>query len=155
MSDKELLVTKINNGTVIDHIPAGRALAVLRVLGINGSEGYRVALVMNVESKKMGRKDIVKISGRTVDEKESNLITLIAPNATINIIKDYDVTRKMKMKIPSVIEGLLKCPNPSCITNNDPEAHTHFFTVSETPLLLKCSYCETIIDEIQVMKQVL
>ncbi len=155
MSDKELLVTKIREGTVIDHIPAGRALAVLRVLGINGSEGYRVALVMNVESKKMVRKDIVKISGRTVDEKESNLITLIAPNATINIIKDYDVTKKMKMKVPSVIEGLLRCPNPSCITNNDPEAFTNFLTVSESPLLLKCSYCETIIDEMQVVKQVL
>ncbi|MUN28159.1 aspartate carbamoyltransferase regulatory subunit [Sulfuracidifex metallicus] len=155
MSDKELLVTKINYGTVIDHIPSGRALAVLRVLGINGSEGYRVALVMNVESKKMGRKDIVKISGRTVDEKESNLITLIAPNATINIIKDYEVVKKMKMKVPSVIRGILKCPNPSCITNNDPEAFTKFVSISENPLRIKCDYCETTITEAEVIKQVL
>jgi len=155
VSDKELLVTKIRDGTVIDHIPAGRALAVLRVLGIGGSEGYRVALVMNVESRKMGKKDIVKISGRNVDEKESNLITLIAPNATINIIDNYQVIKKMKMEVPSLIEGLLRCPNPSCVTNNDPEASSKFITISETPLRLKCDYCETVIDENQVMRQVL
>ncbi|MEM0303526.1 MAG: aspartate carbamoyltransferase regulatory subunit, partial [Saccharolobus sp.] len=81
---EELIVSKIKDGTVIDHIPAGRALSVLKILGIKGDEGYRIALVMNVESKKIGKKDIVKIEGREIDDKEAELISLIAPSATIN-----------------------------------------------------------------------
>lgn len=151
----ELIVSKIKDGTVIDHIPAGRALAVLKVLGIKGNEGLRVALVMNVESKKMKIKDIVKIDGRSISEKEAALITLIAPTATINIIKNYEVVEKRKLSVPEVIEGLLKCPNPACITNNDVEAKTRFIKETDTPLVLKCDYCETYITEEDVLRQIL
>ncbi|ARM76280.1 aspartate carbamoyltransferase regulatory subunit [Acidianus manzaensis] len=150
-----LIVSKLKNGTVIDHIPAGRALAVLKVLGIKGNEGNRVALVMNVESKKMQRKDIVKIDGRSITEKEAQLITLIAPTATINIVKDYEVIEKRKLDIPEKVEGLLKCPNPSCITNNDIEAKSRFIKESKSPLILKCDYCETYITEEDVLRQIL
>ncbi len=151
----ELIVSKIRNGTVIDHIPAGRALSVLRILGIKGNEGFRIALVMNVESKKLGRKDIVKIEDREIDEKESSLITLIAPFATINIIRNYNVVEKRKMEIPKIVKGIVKCPNPQCITNNDVEAESKFLTISVKPLKLKCQYCETYITEDDVLRQIL
>jgi aspartate carbamoyltransferase regulatory subunit len=150
-----LIVSKIKNGTVIDHIPAGRALAVLRVLGIRGQEGYRIALVMNVESSKMGRKDILKIEERAIEEREAELITLIAPEATINIVKDYEVVEKRKQKVPDKITGLLRCTNPSCITNNDPEAATKFKTLRKSPIELVCEYCETRITEQEVLRQIL
>jgi len=150
-----LIVSKIKNGTVIDHIPAGRALAVLKILGIKGNEGSRVALVMNVESKKMKTKDIVKIEEREIKEKEAELITLIAPSATINIIKNYEVVGKRKIGIPDKVKGLLRCPNPSCITNNDVEAISIFTTISKNPILLRCDYCETQIGEEEVLRQIL
>lgn len=150
-----LIVSKIRNGTVIDHIPSGRALAVLRVLGIRGQEGYRIALVMNVESSKMGRKDILKIEERAIQEREAELITLIAPEATINIIKDYEVVEKRKQRVPDRISGLLRCSNPLCITNNDPEATTKFRTINKSPIELVCEYCDTKMTEQEVLRQIL
>lgn len=152
-SKKELIVTKIRNGTVIDHIPAGRALEVLKILKVNKQD--RIALVMNVESKKMGKKDIIKIENKEVDEKEANLITLIAPTATINIIRDYEVVEKKKLKIPEVVKGIIKCTNLVCITNNDVEAVPVFIKISEKPLKMKCVYCDTVIDESEILKQIL
>lgn len=152
-SKKELIVTKIKNGTVIDHIPAGRALEVLKILNINKQD--RIALVMNVESKKMGKKDIIKIENKEVNEKEANLITLIAPTATINIVRDYEVVEKKKLSIPERVKGLIRCTNLSCITNNDIEAIPEFIKVNESPLRMKCTYCDTIIDENEILKQIL
>ncbi|BCU71380.1 aspartate carbamoyltransferase regulatory subunit [Stygiolobus caldivivus] len=152
---KELLVSKIRNGTVIDHIPAGRALAVLKVLNITGAEGLRVAIVLNVESKRIGKKDIVKIEDKEVNENEANIITLIAPTATINIIRDYEVVEKKQLKVPTLVKGVLKCPNPHCITNNDIEAIPIFKTIKAKPLVMRCEYCEIEINENDVLKQIL
>lgn len=147
MSGKsELIISKIRNGVVIDHIPAGRALLVLRLLGISGREGgFRVALVMNVESRKLGTKDIVKIEGRELTKDELNLIALVAPTATVNMVRDYEVTSKFKVTMPNVVEGLLKCKNPKCITNQQREpVKSRFRLVSREPLKLVCDYCGTI-----------
>lgn len=149
-----LTVSKIKNGTVIDHIPSGRSLAVLKVLGITGAEGLRIAVLMNVESKKLGRKDIVKIEDKYLDERETNLISLIAPEATVDIVKEFNVVEKRKLRLPDTVKGILKCPNPTCITNNDPEATAEFVKVSERPIKLKCVYCETVITESDIIKQV-
>lgn len=154
MSSATLTVSKIRNGTVIDHIPAGRSLAVLKVLGITGYEGLRIAILMNVESKKLGRKDIVKIEDKVVDEREASIISLIAPEATINIVRDFNVVEKRNLRLPETIKGLLKCPNPLCVTNNDPEALSEFVKVSEKPLRLRCVYCETYLNEADVLRQV-
>ncbi|MCI4455832.1 MAG: aspartate carbamoyltransferase regulatory subunit [Sulfolobus sp.] len=154
MNSATLTVSKIRNGTVIDHIPAGRSLTVLKVLGITGYEGLRIAILMNVESKKLGRKDIVKIEDKVVDEREASIISLIAPEATINIIRDFNVVEKRKLRLPETIKGLLKCPNPLCVTNNDPEALSEFVKVSEKPLKLKCVYCDTYLNEADVLRQV-
>ncbi len=141
--EKELLVRKIKDGTVIDHIPAGNALNVLKILKIKGSEGFRIAIVMNVESRKLGRKDIVKIEGRELNPEEVNMIALIAPTATINIVRNYEVYRKVKVKLPDTIEGIVKCSNPNCITNQHREyAVPMFKVISKNPLILQCLYCE-------------
>jgi len=139
-SKKELIVSKIRNGTVIDHIPAGKALTVLKLLGITGREGNVVAIVMNVESRKLGKKDIVKIENRELTPKETDMIALIAPTATINIIKDFVVVEKRRVIVPKLIKGLLKCPNPTCITRAEPIEST-FETISVNPLILRCIYC--------------
>ncbi|MEZ0248493.1 MAG: aspartate carbamoyltransferase regulatory subunit [Thermoproteus sp.] len=142
MSTTQLIVSKIENGTVIDHIPAGRALAVLRILGITGREGLRVALVMNVESRKLGRKDIVKIEGRELTPEEVDVISAVAPTATINIIKNYQVVRKYRVKPPEVIRGRFKCRNPNCITNQHREhVVTSFVLVKREPPVFACQYC--------------
>ncbi|MCI4407659.1 MAG: aspartate carbamoyltransferase regulatory subunit [Thermofilum sp.] len=151
---EELLVRKIRDGTVIDHIPAGRALDVLKILGLSGKEGSTIAIVMNVPSKKLGRKDIVKVEGKFLEPKEVDEIALIAPTATINIVKDFRVLEKRRVQVPEEIKGLLRCPNPNCITNTKREPIvTKFKLVSITPLKLKCYYCEDIVTEEQVIQQ--
>ncbi len=153
MSEATLTVSKIRCGTVIDHIPAGRALNVLRVLGIRGSEGFRIAVLMNVESKKLGRKDIVKIEDKMLKPEEVSVIALIAPTATINIIKDFRVVDKRRVEVPEVIENILKCPNPTCITNKEREpVVTRFRLVSRSPLTLQCEYCGTMLSEKDIIE---
>ena len=150
-----LTVSKIKRGTVIDHIPAGRGIDVLRVLKISGREGYRIAVLMNVESNKLGKKDIVKIENRYLEPHEVNIISLIAPSATINIIDDYEVKRKFKVEIPQIISGLLKCPNPTCITNQKREpVKTLFRKISDKPLKFECVYCGTVIEENELMSYI-
>jgi len=142
MMSRELIVSKIEHGTVIDHIPAGRALAVLRVLGTTGREGVRVALVMNVESSKLGRKDIVKIEGRELTPEEVNIISAVAPTATINIIRNFEVVKKFKVSPPEVIKGRFRCKNPTCITNAPRElVEPTFYLVRREPPLFICAYC--------------
>jgi aspartate carbamoyltransferase regulatory subunit len=151
---EELLVRKIRDGTVIDHIPAGRALDVLKILGLSGKEGSTIAIVMNVPSKKLGRKDIVKVEGKFLEPKEVDEIALIAPTATINIVKDFRVLEKRRVQVPGEIKGLLRCPNPNCVTNTKREPiETKFKLVSIAPLKLKCYYCEDIVTEEQVIQQ--
>ena len=157
MSEKNLIVRRIRNGTVIDHIPAGRSLHVLRILGIRGDEGYRLALVMNVDSRKIGRKDIVKIENRYISDSEASMITLIAPKATLNIIRNYRVVKKIHLKLPEMVRGLVKCPNSYCITNNDPEALARFKIekIDGNEPLLRCIYCETRINSQDLIKQII
>ncbi|MEL9940127.1 MAG: aspartate carbamoyltransferase regulatory subunit [Ignisphaera sp.] len=155
IEEPTLTVSKIRNGTVIDHIPAGKAMDILNVLGIDGKEGLRIAVLMNVESKKLGRKDIIKIEGRRLSPDDLNVIALLAPNATINIIEDFAVIEKYKVSLPNVITDVLRCPNPTCITNKKGEhVRTRFKLLSKEPLKLQCEYCGTVISESEVAKLV-
>ncbi|MCS7133013.1 MAG: aspartate carbamoyltransferase regulatory subunit [Aigarchaeota archaeon] len=150
--EEELLIRKIREGTVIDHIPAGRALKVLSIIGLTGGEGMVIALVMNAPSQKLGRKDLVKIEGRFLAPREVDKIALIAPSATINVIRDYKVASKRKVELPDVIKGLLKCPNPDCVTNQPGEPIDSLFkTISRSPLRLVCQYCGEAVSEEEVM----
>jgi len=135
-----LLVKHIENGTVIDHIEAGRALDVLDVLG--GPNENVVVLAVNVYSKKLGgNKDILKMENVYLDEKKLNLVSLIAPRATVNIIRNGKVTEKRKVELPREVVGVLKCLNPKCITNKEREPVESRFRVEEEPLRLVCVYC--------------
>ncbi len=148
-----LIVSKIMNGTVIDHIPAGRALEILNVLNIRGSEGLRIAVLMNVESKKLGRKDIIKIEHKKLTPTEVNVIALIAPTATINIIENFSVVSKYRVEVPEVIEDILRCPNPTCITNKEGEPiKSRFRVVSREPLRIQCTYCGSFVGKDDIPK---
>ena len=150
----ELIVQRIRNGTVIDHIPGGQSLNVLKILGIRGGEGYTVAMVMNVDSRRLGKKDIMKIEERELAPTEVDRIALIAPEATINTVKNYRVTKKMKVKLPDEIKGILNCTNPNCVSNKYREpVKPSFIVASRTPTLLICKYCGTYITHDEVVAQ--
>lgn len=142
--DPKLRVSKIRNGTVIDHVTAGRALTVLGVLGIDGSGGETVSVGMNVPSDELGRKDVVKVEDRELSPSEVDVISLIAPEATINIIREYEVESKTRVERPERVEGVLACPNHSCITNADEPVSTRFDVLADG---VRCCYCETICRE--------
>jgi len=150
---KELKITPIKDGTVIDHITAGSALKVLRILGITGEEGYTVSVAMNVLSKKEGLKDVVKIEGRELKREEINKISLIAPRATINIIRDYSVVNKYRVEIPDILEGIVRCENPNCISNQREPIPPLLKVVSRDPLKIRCIYCGRV--QSQVAKNLL
>lgn len=146
---KELKVVPIKNGTVIDHIAAGQALNVLKILGIRARTDVALSVVMNVRSKHMGKKDIVKVEDRELKPEEVDKIALIAPNATINIIRESEVIAKHKVFLPEAIEGTIRCANPNCISNVEREpVISRFITVSENPLRFRCFYCERIIEDV-------
>ncbi len=149
---KELKISKIKDGTVIDHIPAGRAYEVVSILGLWKMNNL-VLIAVNVNSKKMGKKDIVKVEGKFLSEKESEAIALIAPTASINIIRNYKVIKKSKVRLPSVVEGLLTCPNPTCISRMEEQYMTsRFEVIKREPLVLRCTYCDERIKEEEVYK---
>lgn len=154
MSKKTLRVSKIKDGTVIDHITRGHALNVIKILGIDGRSGGVITIAMNVPSQKLGLKDIVKVEGRELKPEEVDKIALIAPHATINIIRNYRVVEKQRVKLPQVIHGIVKCINPTCISNSESEpVKSIFYVESEEPLRLRCHYCGAIMEKEDVLKQ--
>jgi aspartate carbamoyltransferase regulatory subunit len=153
VSDKELRVSKIKDGTVIDHISGGYALDVVKILGITGREKRVMTIAINVPSKRFKAKDIVKIEGRALNSQEVNRIALVAPHATINIICDYKVVEKLEVKLPKVIEGIVRCVNPACVSNSDEPVSSKFYVKSDEPLVLKCHYCGYILEKADVLQQ--
>ncbi|MEM3640403.1 MAG: aspartate carbamoyltransferase regulatory subunit [Candidatus Bathyarchaeia archaeon] len=153
MSEMMLHVSKIKDGTVIDHITGGHALDVVKILGITGREKRVITIAINVPSKRFKIKDIVKIEGRELNPQEVHKIALLAPHATINIIRDYDVVEKQRVKLPKVIEGIIKCANPACISNSNEPVQAKFYIQSEEPLLLKCHYCGYVMEKKDVLQQ--
>jgi len=149
---KELKVKPIRNGTVIDHITANKALSVLKILGLP-NEKNTVTIAMNVQSPEMESKDIVKIEGRELAPNEVDKIALIAPNATINIIRDYEIVEKGKVHLSDEVSAILKCPNPNCITNSNEPMITKFYVIEKEPVFLRCYYCERIMEESEIESQ--
>jgi aspartate carbamoyltransferase regulatory subunit len=147
MAEVELRVKPIRNGTVIDHIAGGQALNVLKILGISGTTEATVSVVMNVESGKLGKKDIVKVEDRELKEEEVNRIALIAPDATINIIRDFLVIEKHHVDLPDTILGVVRCQNPNCISNTEEPIKSRMSVKVRNPVLLRCIYCEHPITE--------
>ena len=154
MEDRTLKVQKIRNGIVIDHIPCGMSLKVLKILNIEGDIGSTVTLAMHVKSKR-GWKDVVKIEDRYLAEREIDKISLIAPNATVNIIKNYKVIKKHGVKIPNKIKGIVRCTNPNCITNQREPIEPEFRVVSKEPLIIKCKYCEREMQSEEIVNNII
>lgn len=146
---KEFKVTPIRNGTVIDHIACNKALKVLKILGITeGGVNSTVSVLMHVPSGKAKWKDVVKIEDRELDAKEVDKIALIAPFATINIIRNYNVAEKHRVELPETVKGIVKCANLNCITNLREPVESRFIVISRDPPKLKCWYCEREIEDI-------
>jgi aspartate carbamoyltransferase regulatory subunit len=143
-SNQELRVSKISSGTVIDHIAAGQALNVLAILDIDGSGGEEVSVGMNVPSGRLGRKDIVKVEGRELSQAEVDVLSLIAPAATINIVREYDVVEKARVERPDVVRGILSCPNANCISTAGEPIESRFEVLDDA---VRCGYCDTILRE--------
>jgi len=141
---KELKVSAIKNGTVIDHIPAKYLFKVISILELSTID-TQITIGYNFDSKLLGKKGIIKIAEKFPDEKDLNKIAMIAPEAKINIIRDYNVVDKKSVEVPNYIEGIMKCMNPKCITNND-NVVPRFDVLSKTDIALKCCYCEKITD---------
>lgn len=138
---KELKVSAIKDGTVIDRIPSHELFHVIEILGLAGGS-YQMTFGTNLESKKLGRKAIIKIADKFFENDDVNRIALVAPDAKLNIIKDYQVVEKRPLEIPSEIVGLVRCMNPRCVTNHE-KIETRFATrMGPNGLILRCHYCE-------------
>lgn len=142
---KELEVAALENGTVIDHIPSEQLFKVVSLLKLDKMTGS-ITIGNNLKSKKIGKKGIIKMADTFFKEEEINRIALIAPNAKINEIHDYQVTVKKQVSLPDVLVGIVKCDNPKCITNNEP-MDTRFEVIDCEKVELKCHYCERIIEK--------
>lgn len=153
MAETTLLVSKIKDGTVIDHITGGHALDVVKILGITGRTNGIVLIAMHVASKQLGAKDIVKVEGRELEPEEVDKIALLAPHASINIIRNYKLIDKKRVKLPAVICGTIKCGNPACISNSNEPVQPKFYVKSEEPLILRCHYCGHMMEKQDVLKQ--
>lgn len=142
---KHLSVSAIQNGTVIDHIPAQNLFKVISILGLDNIPN-QVTFGTNFESHRLGKKAIVKIADKYFERDEINRIAIVAPNAKLNIIKDYEVVEKMVVEVPGEIHGIVKCMNPKCITNVE-GIPTKFEVADQNSVALKCKYCEKITDQ--------
>ena len=142
---------KDKDGTVIDHINAGYALEVVKILGITGHERRIITIAINIPSKDFKVKDIVKIEGRALNSQEVNKIALVAPHASINIVRNYSVIKKLEVKLPKIIEGIIKCINPVCVSNSNEPVSAKFYVKHEDPLMLKCHYCGYVLDKSDVL----
>ena len=148
-----LQVSALCNGTVIDHIPADKLFAVVNLLDIPAMSN-NVTIGYNLESKKLGKKGLIKIADRFFTDDEINKISVIAPNVVLNTIKDYNVVQKREVKMPDEIHDIIKCNNLNCITNNEPMP-THFYVVDRESHTLKCRYCEkeVSLDDIKLLQE--
>jgi aspartate carbamoyltransferase regulatory subunit len=139
---KELKVSAIENGTVIDHIPAKSVFQVIRILNL-AEVSDQILFGTNLDSQKMGKKGIIKVSNKFFEPDEINKIALVAPTATLIVIKNFNVVIKKNVEVPDSVEKIVKCFNPNCITNHE-SVTTRFTVIDKVELKLKCHYCEKI-----------
>lgn len=150
MSNKELLVSAIENGTAIDHIPAGKTFQVVNLLHLQEMK-TPVTIGYNFKSKAMGSKGIIKVSDKYFTDDEINRLSVVAPNIVLNTIKNYEVVAKRRVETPDELRGIIKCNNPKCITNNEP-MDTIFNVIDKEHGIVKCHYCdkEQQIDDVEL-----
>ncbi len=150
MKKKQLLVAAIENGTVIDHIPAEKLFAIVRLLRLEQMTSA-VTIGYNLESQELGRKSIIKMADKFFTDEELNQLAVICPNLTLCIIRDYEIVEKRTVCLPNELRGIVHCPNPKCITNNEPMRTLFHSHDCDT---IKCHYCNTVVrlNDVQLIK---
>ena len=141
MNAKQLSVEAIETGTVIEHIPAGLGLAILNQFKLL-HYGSAVTVGFNLPSKTQGNKDIIKIKEVLFDEKSANRLALFAPEATVNLIENFQVVRKLHLKMPDTISEVFRCPNSNCASHGEPVKSRFYVRQHQGQTRLKCHYCE-------------
>ena len=142
MNKKELAVAALRNGTVIDHIPSKALFRAVKILGLSEMDN-NITIGYNLDSKKLGKKGIIKVADVEFDKDVIDRISLIAPTAVVNVIRDYEVIEKRPVSLPEMAIDIVKCGNPKCISNNEP-MKTRFDVIAgdaEKETVLKCHYC--------------
>ena len=145
MSRKELVVSALENGTVLDHIPAENVYKALKILNLKGIEN-QITIGINLNSRQHGKKGIIKIADKFFADEELNKLALLAPEATVNVIKDFKVVEKKKVVMPEEVIGIAKCMNPKCVTNHQPVKTRFTVKADGNDISLLCHYCEKISD---------
>lgn len=138
--ERKIKVTALKEGTVIDHLACGTALKVIQALNIEKDKTLLIGL--NLESKKLGSKDLIKIENKELSQEEVNKVAILSPGATFSIIREFEVADKVFPELPEFVEGIVKCTNPSCVTNKY-DMPSVFKVVSRDPVKLGCKYCES------------
>ena len=144
--ETSLIVTRIKNGTVIDHIDGGKGLHVLQALEINGKEGDVITIALNVPSGKLKKKDIIKLENKFLEEDDTNKLAVISPSSTINIIKNFQLVEKRLVSLPDEITRIFRCSNLDCITNSKEHLEPVMDVLDKEKLVLKCRYCNRVLD---------
>ena len=146
MEHSDLMVRRIKEGTVIDHIDGGKGLQVLHALRIDGEDGGLITIALNVPSGKFKKKDIIKIENKFLKDDDTNKLAVIAPKSTINMIKEYRLVEKRKVSLPNEIDRIFKCSNLDCITNSTEHIEAVMDVVDKVKRVLRCRYCARVLD---------
>ena len=151
MKRQELIVSALDHGTVIDHIPCDRLFQVISLLHLEQMTS-KVTIGFNLKSKKMGTKSIIKIADRFFTDEELNQLSVVAPNVSLSVIRDYEVVEKRQVCLPDELHGIIHCSNPKCITNNEP-MQTFFHVTDKQRGIVRCHYCnhEQDIKEVKIV----
>ncbi|MHC4944696.1 MAG: aspartate carbamoyltransferase regulatory subunit [Planctomycetota bacterium] len=138
---KSIKVSALRQGTVIDHLNRGTGMRAIKVLGLQEWEGT-VTIGLNLESGRLGAKDLIKVENKELSQAEVNQIALLSPAATFSIIRNFQVVEKIYPELPETIEGLINCTNPKCVTNNFDDVVSKFLVTQKQPIKLRCYFCE-------------
>lgn len=152
INNNEIMVPALRNGTVIDHIPSDKLFEVVSILHLDKIKTEMI-FGYNLGSLKMDTKSIIKVSDKYFSDQELNQLSVVVPNVTLNIIKDYEVVEKREVVMPDELKGIVKCANPKCITNHEP-METRFKVIDKEAGLIRCHYCEKeqVIDPEKIIK---
>lgn len=142
MSEKQKLqVEAICNGSVIDHIPAGQGIKILKLFHLVDTN-QRITVGLNLPSRALGSKDLIKVENTQLTAAQANQLALFAPHATVNIITDFKVVKKHNLQLPEQIAGVFACPNSNCISHREPVRSRFSVRSVDGEVRLKCHYCE-------------
>ncbi len=137
---KELIVSALENGTVIDHIPSNNVFQVIKILNLDSSEN-QILFGTNLDSQKFGKKGIIKVKNKYFEKEEINKIAIVAPSATLIVIKNFEIIEKKQVEVPDTVKNFIKCINPNCVTNHE-NVPTHFTVIDKEAVKIQCHYCE-------------